>query len=286
MNIEVADLFHDYEGRGSYAVSHLSFTIPEGTIFGFLGPSGAGKSTVQNLMTGLLPLQQGSITYDGIPVAALGRDFFNKVGYSFELPNVYAKLTGYENLKYYAGLFSGPTLDPLQLLEMVGLADAAHRRAGKYSKGMKQRLLFARSLINDGEVLFLDEPMSGLDPTTASRIKEIIKDQRAAGKTIFLTTHNMYAADELCDEVAFLHEGKTIAKDTPRDLKLQYGERSVAVEHRNGGDRTETVRLFLDREEDRTRLASLVREQKVVTMHSQEATLEDIFIRLTGRSLS
>lgn len=285
MNIEVRNLYHDYEGKGSYAVYDLSFSIPEGTIFGFLGPSGAGKSTVQNLMTGLLALQRGRITYDGTPVGRLTRAFFNKVGYSFELPNVYAKLTGLENLRYYAGLFAVPTKDPMHLLDMVGLSDAAHRRAGKYSKGMKQRLLFARSLVNDAEVLFLDEPMSGLDPTTASRIKEIIKDQRAAGKTIFLTTHNMYAADELCDEVAFLHEGKTIAKDTPRDLKLKYGERSVEVEYLSNGA-TDTTRLFLEREEDRRRLAALVTGGSVVTMHSQEATLEDIFIRLTGRGLA
>ncbi|MFP4485189.1 MAG: ABC transporter ATP-binding protein, partial [Spirochaetaceae bacterium] len=234
--IEVSDLFHDYEGRGVFAVQDLSFAIPDGRIFGFLGPSGSGKSTVQNLMTKLLRIQKGDIRYDGVSVRDIRPRFFNQVGYSFELPNLYLKLTGFENLKFFAGLFEGETEDPMRVLDMVGLRDAAHKRVSNYSKGMKQRFLFARSIINRPRILFLDEPMSGLDPTTAGRIKEIIRQKTAEGVTIFLTTHNMYAADELCDEVAFLHEGQIIAKDTPRNLKLAYGEKSVKVEYRVNGD--------------------------------------------------
>lgn len=119
--IEVQNLYHDYEGRGDYAVRDVSFAIKKGEIFGFLGPSGAGKSTVQNLMIGLLPLQQGQIAYEGQLVRELQARFFNQIGVSFEHPNLYGKLTGYENLKYYAGLFRVPTVEPMQLLEMVGL---------------------------------------------------------------------------------------------------------------------------------------------------------------------
>ena len=284
--IAVENLTHDYEGKGTLSVNDVSFTIERGTIFGFLGPSGAGKSTTQQLMTGLLALQQGRIEYDGASLAELGNEFYNRIGVSFEHPNVFGKLTGLENLRYHAGLYSVPTEDPSRLLEMVGLADAAHRRASAYSKGMKQRLVFARSLLNNPDILFLDEPTSGLDPATAERVKEIIREKRTAGCTIFLTTHNMHTADELCDTVAFLNEGRIVAMDAPRELKLHYGERSIAVEHRNNGDAVTREVLFPDQPADAHRLKELLDAGTVETMHTQEASLEQIFIRLTGRGLS
>lgn len=282
--IEVRDVYHDYEGKGAYAVQGVSFTIPDGAIFGFLGPSGAGKSTVQGIMTGLLRLQKGSVRYDGSDFGSMGRSFFQRIGVSFEHPNLYGKLTGYENLKYFAGLFQGPTEDPMQLLDMVGLADAAKRRASAYSKGMKQRLVFARALINKPSILFLDEPTSGLDPATAERIKALILEKRDAGCTVFLTTHNMLDADRLCDTVAFLNSGRIVAMDSPRELKLAYGSRSVKVETRVDG-RIETHTLFPAREEDRNQLSQLISSGTAETVHSQEATLEEIFIKLTGRGL-
>jgi fluoroquinolone transport system ATP-binding protein len=283
--IEVKNLYHDYEGKGNYAVYDLSFTIPDGKIFGFLGPSGSGKSTVQNLMTKLLKVQKGEICYDGSSVTEVDNEFFNSIGYSFELPNIYLKLTGYENLKYYAGLFSVPTGDPLEILDMVGLKNAASKKTAAYSKGMKQRLLFARSIINNPKILFLDEPMSGLDPTTSERIKEIIRDKQKQGTTIFLTTHNMYAAEELCDEVAFLHEGKTIAKDSPRNLKLKYGDKVIKADIRDNGHLSREL-LSPEKESDTERLKQLLLAGKVETLHSQEASLEEIFIQMTGRGLA
>lgn len=283
--IEVNNLSHDYEGKGNYAVKDVSFAIEEGEIFGFLGPSGAGKSTVQNLLIGLLPLQQGEIRFQGKPVQDLRSRFFNQIGVSFEHPNVYGKLTGHENLKYYAGLFNVPTEDPLRLLDMVGLSDSAHKRAANYSKGMKQRLVFARALINRPQILFLDEPTAGLDPNLASGVKEIIRRKRQEGATIFLTTHNMFIADELCDRVAFINEGRLVAMDTPRALKLQYGERSVRVEFRENGH-TMNELFFLEDGGDRARFNHVVNEKEVQTVHSQEATLEQTFIKITGRGLT
>lgn len=282
--IEVKDLYHDYEGKGTKAVDGISFAIPDGAIFGFLGPSGAGKSTVQGIMTGLLKLQEGSVRYDGRDIGAMGREFFERIGVSFEHPNLYGKLTGYENLKYFAGLFKGPTEDPMELLKLVGLADAAGRRAAAYSKGMKQRLVFARALINRPSILFLDEPTSGLDPSTSERIKSLILKKRDEGCTVFLTTHNMRDADRLCDTVAFLNAGKIVAMDAPRELKLKYGAQSIKVERRADG-RVETETLFPAREADRARLSELVASGQAETIHSQEASLEEIFIRLTGRGL-
>jgi len=283
--IEVRNLTHDYEGKGNPSVRDVSFAIQDGTIFGFLGPSGAGKSTTQLLMTGLLALQSGTIEYDGRSLSEQGNAFYNRIGVSFEHPNVFGKLTGLENLTYHAGLFSVPTEDPARLLDLVGLADAANRRASAYSKGMKQRLVFARSLVNRPSILFLDEPTSGLDPATAERVKEIIVEKRRSGCTIFLTTHNMQTADELCDVVAFLNEGQIVAMDVPRELKLAYGERSVVVEHRDDGAVSREV-LFPEKTDDASRLKTLIDSGRVETIHSQEATLEQIFIRLTGRGLS
>jgi fluoroquinolone transport system ATP-binding protein len=285
MKLQVNHLYHDYEGKGNYAVKDISFEIHRGEIFGFLGPSGAGKSTVQNILTGLLPLQQGEVTYDGRAIRTMGSSFFNQLGVSFEHPNLYGRLTGYENLKFFAGLFDVNTTDPFKLLEAVGLTEAAHRRVSAYSKGMRQRLVFARSLINNPQMLFLDEPTAGLDPNTATLVKDIILQKKKEGSTIFLTTHTMTIADELCDRVAFLNEGQIVAMDTPRDLKLRYGERSVRVEFGVNGKVEEHV-FFLDIPEDHHAFAELVRNHAVQTIHSQEATLEQIFIQLTGRGLA
>lgn len=282
--IKVDNLYHDYTGKGNYAVSDISFTIEKGEIFGFLGPSGAGKSTVQNIMTGLLKLQKGSVMYDDLSVTHTTPEFFNKVGVSFEQPNVYLNLTGYENLKYFAGLFSVPTVDPMEVLDKVGLRDAANKKAGEYSKGMKQRLNFARALINTPEILFLDEPTSGLDPSTAASIRDLILEQRDRGATIFLTTHNMHLADSLCDKVAFLEGGKIEAMDSPANLKLKYGRQSVVVEYLEGN--TNAKKLFALDEPGKSSFAEFILNHKPLTIHSQEATLEDIFIKITGRGLT
>ncbi len=182
--LEVSKVSHDYERKGKCVVEDISFEIGGGEIFGFLGPSGAGKSTVQNIMTGLIKLQSGSVTYDGTSVRDARKKFYNKIGVSFEQPNLYPDLTGEENLKYYAGLFGVPTIRPMELLEKVGLSDSAKKKTGDYSKGMKQRLVFARALINRPEYLFLDEPTSGLDPSIAARVCELILEEKEKG------THN------------------------------------------------------------------------------------------------
>ena len=280
--ISVKNIYHDYEGKGNFAVSDVSFSIEKGRIFGFLGPSGAGKSTVQNIMTGLLSLQRGEVLYDGQPIQSLKTKFFNQIGVSFEQPNVYAKLTGFENLKYFAALFSVPTRDPMELLDRVGLREAANKKANDYSKGMRQRLTLARALINSPRYLFLDEPTNGLDPSTAASVRELIREERDRGAEVFLTTHNMELADSLCDAVAFINEGKISAMDSPDALKLRYGKRRVAVLFREGEqEKTETFEL-----DDRQALADFLLRVDPIKVHSQEATLEEIFLRVTGKELT
>ena len=282
--INVNNLFHSYNQDGVFAVKDATFEIPKGEIFGFLGPSGAGKSTTQGILTGLLPLQQGEVTVAGFDVKTIKREMFNKIGMSFEQSNVYSKMSAKENLDFYSKLFDVETRDSEELLRMVGLHDKANVRAGEFSKGMKHRLTFARSMLNSPELWFLDEPTTGLDPAIAADIKDIIREQNKKGVTIFLTTHNMYIADELCDRVAFIVDGEIKLIDSPKALKLAYGEQLVEVEYGKNGDMaSETFSTVLN--EDKQRLQTVIAENEIQSMHTKEATLEEIFIKVTGRGL-
>ena len=280
--IQVNHVFHDYEGKGKCAVSDISFSVESGSIFGFLGPSGAGKSTIQNIMTGLLPIQRGEVLYDGQSIKTLRTRFFNQIGVSFEQNNLYSSLTGIENLKYYAALFSTATVNPMELLERVGLRADANKRVSNYSKGMRQRLTFARALLNKPKYLFLDEPTSGLDPKTAVGIRELILEQKSRGAAVFLTTHSMELADTLSDTVAFLYGGVIAAMDTPEALKRVYGRREVRVVYREGNEERERAFPM----DDKTALSAFLTTSDIVKLHSQEATLEEIFLRVTGKELS
>lgn len=282
--ITVENLYHSYNKDDIYAVKDASFKIPKGEVFGFLGPSGAGKSTTQGILTGLLQLQKGNVTVAGYDVKEIKRKMFNQIGMSFEQSNVYSKMTAKENLKFYAKLFDVPTRDPDELLEIVGLEGKGKIRAGDFSKGMKHRLTFARSMLNNPELWFLDEPTTGLDPAIASVIKGIVKEQNKKGVTIFLTTHNMYIADELCDRVAFIIDGEIHLIDSPKNLKMQYGESKVEVEYGEGGKLKSETLSIVD-ESDKKKLQDIIAKQNIQTMHTKEATLEEIFIKVTGREL-
>jgi fluoroquinolone transport system ATP-binding protein len=282
--ITVKNLFHSYSNDERYAVNDISFQVEKGEIFGFLGPSGAGKSTTQNILVGLLQLQKGEVQVAGYDVKQIKNKMFNKIGMSFEQSNVYNKMSGLENLEFYGKLFDVETRDPMDLIRMVGLDGKEKIKAGEYSKGMKHRLTFARSMINNPEMWFLDEPTTGLDPAIASNIKDIIKEENEKGVTVFLTTHNMYIADELCDRVAFIVDGKIRLIDSPKQLKLKYGEKLVEVEYyRDGELRKESYSTVV--EEEKNKLIEVIRGNDIQTMHTKEATLEEIFIKVTGRGL-
>ncbi len=283
--IKVKNLYHSYNNDGQFAVKDASFEIPKGEIFGFLGPSGAGKSTTQGILTGLLPLQQGEVTVAGFDIKSIKRKMFNKIGMSFEQSNVYSKMTAKENLDFYKKLFDVETRDSEELIKLVGLDGKENVRAGEFSKGMKHRLTFARSMLNNPELWFLDEPTTGLDPAIAADIKDIIRQQNNKGVTIFLTTHNMFIADELCNRVAFIIDGEIKLIDSPKKLKLAYGEQLVEVEYQKNGEiATETFSTVLD--EDKKRLQEVIAKNDIQSMHTKEATLEEIFIKVTGRGLA
>jgi len=282
--IKVEGLYHSYLKDGKYAVKDVNFEVENGEIFGFLGPSGAGKSTTQGILTGLLQLQKGNVTVAGYDVKKLERKMFNKIGMSFEQSNLYSKMTARENLSFYRRLFDVETREPDELIELVGLKGKENIRTGEFSKGMSHRLTFARSMINNPTMWFLDEPTTGLDPAIAATIKDIIKERNNEGVTVFLTTHNMYIGEELCDRVAFIVDGEISLIDSPKNLKLQYGEKLVEVEYsQKGGTKKDCFSTIIKKDKDA--LKKIIEDKEIVTMHTKEATLEQIFIKVTGRGL-
>ncbi|MEB3983212.1 ABC transporter ATP-binding protein [Mycobacterium sp. 663a-19] len=284
--IAVRGLTFTYPKASTPAVRGMDFNVGRGEIFGFLGPSGAGKSTTQKLLIGLLRGSGGQAAVWGRSPWDWGPDYYERIGVSFELPNHYQKLTGMENLRFFASLYRGATADPMQLLTALGLADDAHIRVGKYSKGMQMRLTFARALINNPELLFLDEPTSGLDPVNARTVKNMILDLKACGRTVFLTTHDMATADELCDRVAFVVDGTIVALDTPAELKIARSKRVVRVEYRGERGGLEAADFAMDCLADDPAFHVLLRNRHVETIHSREASLDDVFVEVTGRRLT
>ena len=263
------------------AVDNVSFDVAEGEILGLLGHNGAGKTTTIRVLTGRARPTRGHARIAGHDVVRereLVKPLINLV---FEEQNLYERQSGRENLELFARLYGAPSARVPELLERVGLTAAASRKVKTYSTGMKQRLLVARALVNDPRVLFLDEPTRGLDPSSARDVRGIIREHAREGATVFLTTHYMEEADELCDRVAFLAAGAIVALDTPRELKLRYGERTATVLLR---DRSEHE-LRLDDGGDAARLEAWMEGGEVLTVHSHEGTLEDVFLNLAGRPL-
>jgi len=267
------------------AVDHISFNVAEGEIIGFLGPNGAGKTTTVKMLTGQLKPKAGKATLLGMDVAKNVEKVQGDMGVCFEDTNLYEQMSAIENLRLFARLFGISRFDADALLKRVGLAGREKDRVETYSKGMKQRLMVARSLVNRPRVLFLDEPTVGLDPTSSESIRNIILEERARGATVFLTTHDMLEADKLSDRVAFMDQGKIVALDTPLNLKQQYGKRALKAKVSTESGELEDREIILDTPETPNAIQQLFTEENVVTVHSEEATLEDIFINITGRGL-
>lgn len=239
--IEVQNLVRDY--KDLRALHGISFSVQPGEIFGFLGPNGAGKTTAIKILTGQLRPTAGSARVAGWDVVTEREALKPRIGVVFEYQNIYERLSARDNLAFVARLYGVGSGRVREVLAMVGLAQRADEKTVRFSNGMKQRLLIARALLHQPEVLFLDEPTRGLDPNVARDIRAFIANLSDAGVTVFLTTHYMEEADRLCDRVAILNEGRIVALDSPARLKTTYGA-------------------------------------------GAEVTLEDVFVDLTGRSLS
>ena len=284
--IQVQDLTYVYPGAAASAVSGVSFAVSPGEIFGLLGPSGAGKSTTQRVLTRQNRRFRGVVQVLSKTLESWDHTFYEHIGVGFEMPNHYPRLTGRENLEFFASLYRGPTRSPAELLVSVGLGDAADERVGEYSKGMKMRLNFVRAVLHDPSVLFLDEPTAGLDPVNAGVIKNLIRDERGRGKTILLTTHNMADVDELCDSVGFLVAGEMSLVDGPQELKARYGHRSVRVEYEGDTGVPEIAEFPLDGLGHHQAFLELLDSRPIRSLHSQEANLNRVFTDVTGVQLT
>lgn len=282
--ISVEKLTYCYKGQQNSAVKNISFEVHKGEIFGFLGPSGSGKSTTQKILIRLLKNYNGDITMLGKDLKQWNGRLYERIGVGFELPNHYEKLTALENLEFISSFYKKIRYRPLQLLEMVGLEDSAKVRVEKYSKGMKMRLNFIRALMHDPEILFLDEPTSGLDPANSRIVKNIIKDWRDKGKTIFLTTHNMHDAEELCAQVSFIVDGEIRIIDSPDNLKAKFGKRSIKVDYRSG-DQNQIKYFPLERIGVNEEFINILKNFPIRSIHTEDASMDDIFIKVTGKAL-
>jgi ABC-2 type transport system ATP-binding protein len=281
--IIATDLTYAYGDQ--VAVDGISVEVAPGEVLGFLGPNGAGKSTTIKMLTGQLTPRSGSIEVLGMPMPAQRSAIQQRIGVCFEEKNLYLAMSGLENLRFFARLFGLADVDTHALLERVGLAERAKDRVSEYSKGMRQRLMMARALVNTPDVLFLDEPTDGLDPVSARRIRELIREEARRGAAVLLTTHDMMEADTLSDRVAFINEGRILALDTPERLKLEHGSRSVRVRTRGPADQVSEQVISLDGDGAGDAVTEAMRAGDVVTIHSEEATLEDVFVHFAGRGL-
>lgn len=277
---EVKDLTYRYPGNDEDTIRGLDFEIQEGEIFGLLGPSGVGKTTTQKIMIKILGNYGGEVLYGGRSIDSYGRDFYEDIGVGFEVPVHFSKLTAEENLAFFKRLYR-TVADTDELLTRLGIYEDRHKKVSEFSKGMKVRLNFARALLNRPTVLFLDEPTIGLDPSNARIIKNMIREFREGGGTVLLTTHLMNDVDELCDRVAFMADGRIAEIDSPKNLKLRHGLRRVDVEYTDDGE-VLTESFDLDTLGENEEFFDIVRHKRIITIHSKETTLDDIFINVTG----
>ena len=283
VTISARDLTYRYDDLT--AVDHINFEVGEGEVLGFLGPNGAGKTTTVRMLTGQLRPTEGSALVLDEDIARSAKQVQQYLGVSFETTNLYEDMSALENLELFARLFNLRNFNAMALLEKVGLSGREKDRVSNYSKGMKQRLMLARALINQPRILFLDEPTDGLDPVSSQTIHAIIREASANGTTVFLTTHDMVEADKLSHRVAFINQGKIAAIDQPSVLKQHYGKRTLKIEVRDAQGAPQTRSIPLDGSGTAKEVQAAFASGNVLTAHTEEATLEDIFIQITGRGL-
>lgn len=281
---KVQNLKFRYKKNDEDVLKGISFEIKEGEIFGFLGPSGAGKSTTQKIIIKILEDYQGNISYKGKDLKEYKNDFYEEIGVSFEMPIHFSKMTAMENINFFLRLYK-ENADVEALMKRVGLWEDRNKMVGEYSKGMKIRLNLVRALLNKPKMLFLDEPTNGLDPTNAKILKDLIKEFREAGGTVFITSHIMADIDQLCDRVAFIVNGEIKEIDSPRNLKIRYGKKAITVEYKENGG-TQKQEFPLQEIGKNSDFIKLLANKDIETIHSGETTLEDIFIKVTGVKLT
>lgn len=259
----------------------LSFNVLKGQIFGLLGPSGAGKTTLIKILTGQIPRDNGTAEINGIKADKLTGEDNKKFGIMMDDFGVYERLSCYDNLKIFAEIYGVKKEDILNLLKKVGLENAKKTPASKLSKGMRGRLRLARVFMTNPEILFLDEPASGLDPATADEIHKMMLAEKEKGKTIFLTTHTMTEAEKLCDDIVMLNDGKIVEHGSPSEICRKYNHQKMLKIHLLDGS---DIQLAHDKNAAE-KVAELIKNGLAETIHTTEPDLESVFMELTGKEL-
>lgn len=260
-------------------LEQVTLAVWPGEIFGLLGPSGAGKTTLIKILTGQLLQSGGTAGVLGCDSRKLPAEVYAKIGMVLDTSGLYERLSCYDNLALFAEIYGTDKHQIQEALRRVELEEASRRPAGRLSKGMRQRLVLARALLNRPKLLFLDEPTSGLDPKAAAAIHRLIAEQQAQGTAIFLTTHNMEEARKLCARVALLHEGKIVECGAPDELCRRYNHRNQFHLVLKSGEQLE----IMNTEAGMQKIAAYFAQNAVAGIHSTEPSLETVFMELTGK---
>jgi len=299
--IEASNLTKRFNGL--VAVDHVNFEVRRGEIFGFLGPNGAGKTTTIRMFTGIIKPDEGSASILGYDIVREGLEAKEKMGIVPEMANAYVDLSAWDNLMLIGQLYGVPKRlreeRALRLLKDLGLYERRKHIVKSFSRGMKQKLLLCMALINDPQILFLDEPTSGLDVESQRLIRGKIREFNNDGVTVFLTTHNMNEANQLCDRIAIINKGKIVAIDSPEKLKLQSsGLQSIVL----GFDKPVDIRDLLviegveevEKMGDKIKLKvknsssvierlvdyARLRKVKIISLNTLGPTLEEVFLQI------
>ncbi len=277
--IELLDLTKKFGDK--LVLNQIKLNIGKGEIFGLLGPSGAGKTTMIHIITGQLRQTEGEAMILGFSSKSLTGPAYQQIGMMLENMGLYERLSCMDNLKIIAKIHGIPKVRINEVLTAVGLIEDRNKTVMALSKGMKQRLLFARAILTNPAILFLDEPTSGLDPTTAAHIHSMILKQRENGATIFLTTHNMEEAAKLCDNIALLHEGSIIEYGEPKEICNRYNHQNkLKIVLTNG-----SIHVLENNQTSAELVKDFLLHEMITSIHSTEPDLGSVFIELTGRGL-
>ncbi|MBD5492624.1 MAG: ABC transporter ATP-binding protein [Lachnospiraceae bacterium] len=266
---------------GKQVLREITFGIQEGEIWGLLGPSGAGKTTLVKILTGQLKQDGGNAVLLGKDTRELSASEHGQIGIMMDNFGLYDRLSVYNNLSFYADIYQVSHDKIADILKSIDLYDARNTAVIKLSKGMKNRLSLARALMNHPKILFLDEPTSGLDPAATREIHAILREEKKKGTTIFLTTHNMFEAESLCDHIALLSEGNIIEYGAPAEICRKYNHLNKLQVTLKGGE-------MILMENDGTsalQIKEYLEKEWIQAIHSTEPTLESVFLELTGKGL-
>ena len=265
------------------AVDCLTLSVRPGELFGFLGPNGAGKTTTIRVLIGTQRLTSGSVRVGGLDLLTQFEQVKSLFGYVPDTENHIEEFTGRENLELYARLYGMPLSCVDEALAKLELSEAADVLVRAYSKGMRRKLLIAREILHRPQILYLDEPTANLDIHSTKLVRDLLRELGSQGTTVFLTTHDMEEVEQICDRVAILCRGKLVECDTPTNFVTRHVKRVIATQfERENAVQRESLDLDID--EQRERLAEIIRNERCVRVHSQEFNFHDVFLKLTGQS--